>query len=87
MWTTQRTPEIWDSEAVDERMISQDEDAYRLARALAEKEGVFAGISSGSALWGAIEQAKRLKRGIVVVVLPDGGEKYLSTSLFDGSSK
>ncbi len=83
---TQRTPEIWDEASVDERMISGDDDSYRLARELALKEGVFVGISSGSALWGGIEQAKRLEKGVVVVVLPDGGEKYLSTPLFDGET-
>ena len=80
----QRTPEIWDPSAVDERMISEDEPSFRLARELATKEGIFAGISSGSAMWGAIEQARRLDKGVVVVVLPDGGSKYLSTKLFDG---
>ena len=81
--THQRTPDIWDPASVDERMISEDEPAFRLARELATKEGIFAGTSSGSALWGAIEQAKRLDRGHVVVILPDGGAKYLSTKLFD----
>ena len=81
--TSQRTPEIWDPRAVDERMICEDEPAYCLARELAAKEGIFAGISSGSALWGAIEQARRLDRGTVVVILPDSGSRYLSTKLFD----
>lgn len=80
---SQRTPEIWDPASVDERMICDDEPAFRLARELAAKEGIFAGISSGSALWGAIEQARRLDRGNVVVVLPDSGSKYLSTKLFE----
>lgn len=84
--TSQRVPEIWDPKCVDERMISKDDDAYRLARELATREGIFAGISSGSALWGAIEQAKRLDRGVVVVILPDRGEKYLSTPLFDSGT-
>ncbi|MDP6958251.1 MAG: cysteine synthase family protein [Planctomycetota bacterium] len=78
----QRTPEIWDESIVDERMISKDADAFSFARELALQEGIFAGISSGSALWGAIEQAKRLEKGTVVVLLPDGGEKYLSTTLY-----
>lgn len=81
----QRVPEIWDPAAVDERMISEDGPAYRLARELALQEGIFAGISSGSALWGAIEQARRLEQGTVVVVLPDSGSKYLSTKLFSFS--
>jgi cysteine synthase len=81
--TSQRTPEIWDPSAVDERMTCKDEPAFRLARELASREGIFAGISSGSAMWGAIEQAKRLDRGTVVAILPDSGAKYLSTRLFD----
>jgi cysteine synthase len=81
--TVQRVPEIWDPSSVDERMVCEDEPAFRLARELAAKEGIFAGISSGSAMWGALEQARRLERGTVVVVLPDSGSKYLSTRLFD----
>jgi cysteine synthase B len=81
--TAQRTPEIWDPRSVDERMICRDGPAFRLARQLATREGIFAGISSGSALWGAIEQARRLKKGNVVVLFPDSGAKYLSTKLFD----
>jgi cysteine synthase len=80
--TVQRVPEIWDPSAVDERMVSQDEDAFRLARELATQEGIFAGISSGSVMWAAIEQARGLEKGVVVAVLPDRGEKYLSTPLF-----
>ena len=81
--TAQRTPEIWEPASVDERMICRDGPAFRLARSLATKEGIFAGISSGSALWGAIAQARRLRRGTVVVLLPDSGSKYLSTKLFE----
>jgi cysteine synthase B len=80
--TSQRMPEIWDPSAVDERMICKDGPAFRLARELAAREGIFSGISSGSALWGAIEQAKRLQKGTVVVLFPDSGAKYLSTRLF-----
>ncbi len=81
--SVQRVPEIWDPASVDERMISEDEPSFRLARELATKEGIFAGISSGSAMWAAIEQAKRLEKGTVVVILPDSGSKYLTTKLFD----
>jgi cysteine synthase B len=81
--SSQRMPEIWDPASVDERMICKDGPAFRLARQLATKEGIFAGISSGSALWGALEQARRLKKGNVVVLFPDSGAKYLSTKLFD----
>jgi cysteine synthase len=81
--TVSRVPEIFDRSIVDERVIVTDDDAFRLARELALREGIFAGISSGTAIWAAIEQAKRLERGTVVAVLPDRGEKYLSTPLFD----
>ena len=81
--TANRVPEIWDDSIVDQRMICEDADAFRLARELARREGIFAGISSGTAVWAAIEQAKRLDRGVVVTVLPDRGEKYMSTPLFD----
>jgi cysteine synthase len=83
--SVQRVPEIWDPASVDERMISGDGPSFRLARELATKEGIFAGISSGSAMWAAIEQAKRLEKGNVVVILPDSGSKYLSTKLFDSA--
>ena len=79
----QRVPGIWEPTAVDERLVSEDEPSFRLARELATKEGIFAGISSGSAMWAAIEEAGKLDRGTVVVVLPDGGAKYLSTKLFE----
>jgi cysteine synthase len=79
--SVQRVPPIWDPSVVDERMVSEDEPAFRWARTLALKEGIFAGISSGSAVWAALEQAHRLDRGIVVVILPDSGYKYLSTKL------
>jgi cysteine synthase B len=82
--TANRVPEIFDAKIVDERMIVADADAFKTARELATKEGIFAGISSGTAVWAAIEQAKKLARGTIVAILPDRGEKYLSTSLFDG---
>jgi cysteine synthase len=81
--TAQRVPEIWDPSCVDERMICRDQDAFDYARRLAVEEGIFAGISSGSALWAAIEQARLLPSGVVVTLLPDRGDKYLSTPLFD----
>ena len=59
-----------------------DEDAFSAARRLAAEEGVFAGMSSGAALFAAIERARELDRGCIVAILPDGGERYLSTTLF-----
>ena len=59
-----------------------DEDAFSAARRLAAEEGVFAGMSSGAALSAAIERARELDGGCIVAILPDGGERYLSTTLF-----
>ncbi len=81
--TANRVPEIFDASIVDERMIVQDDAAFRTTKDLALKEGIFAGISSGTAVWASIEQAKKLAKGTIVTLLPDRGEKYLSTPLFD----
>ena len=67
---------------MDERYIVEDEDAYETARILAKEEGIFVGMSSGAAMFMALKKAQELKEGLIVVLLPDGGEKYLSTVLF-----
>jgi len=59
-----------------------DEDAYRTARQLAREEGIFVGMSSGAAMFVALQRAREMDRGLIVTILPDGGERYLSTSLF-----
>ena len=69
---------------VDEIIQVQEEDAISTTRQLAKKEGIFACISSGAACWAAIQVAKKFGKGkTVVVVLPDTGERYLSTDLFE----
>jgi cysteine synthase A len=76
-------PDIFDKDVVDEIIDITDEDAFKYSRILGKKEGILAGISSGANLAGAIIVAKRLGKGKkVVVILPDTGERYLSTSLF-----
>ncbi len=77
-----RVPPIWDPSVVDEKIVVADEDAFRAARDLARREGIFGGISSGTAVHAALVVASRLGRGRIVTVLPDRGEKYLSTDLF-----
>lgn len=79
-----RVPSIYDPAPIDRTLTSLDPDAFRLTRALAREEGLFCGISSGSALDGALRTAAELERGNVVVVFPDRGEKYLSTAVFAG---
>jgi cysteinyl-tRNA synthetase len=68
---------------LDEKVYIKDADAYETARRLAKEEGIFTGMSSGAAMFVALQKAKELKRGVIVVILPDGGEKYLSTPLYE----
>jgi cysteine synthase A len=77
-------PDVLNVDVVDEVIQVRDDDAVATARQLSIQEGVFCGISSGAAAWAAIEVAKRSEsRGkLIVVVLPDSGERYLSTTLF-----
>jgi cysteine synthase A len=77
-------PEILRSELIDEIIRVTNEDAGTMARRLAREEGILAGISSGAATWAALEVAKRPenKGKLTVVILPDTGERYLSTFLF-----
>ncbi len=64
-----------------------DEEAYQTARLLARKEGIFCGMSSGAAMAAAITVAKEMVSGTIVVIIPDGGERYLSTALFEDKTK
>jgi cysteine synthase A len=76
-------PDVLNRDVIDEIIQVRDEDAAATARDLALKEGILVGISSGAAAWAALQVAQRLGEGkVVVVVLPDGGERYLSTELF-----
>lgn len=75
-------PGIFERRRLDEKVNVSDEDAYETARLLAREEGLFVGMSSGAAMWAALRKARELKEGIIVVLLPDGGERYLSTTLF-----
>lgn len=77
-------PEILDTEIYDEILTASGEDACAAARLLGRSEGVLAGISSGAALWGALTLARRPENQgkTIVALLPDTGERYLSTTLF-----
>lgn len=77
-------PQVLDRKIYDEIFRVKNEDAFQTTRLLAKKEGVLAGISSGAALYAAIEIAKRPEniRKQIVVLLPDTGERYLSTPVF-----
>jgi len=78
-------PGVLNRGIIDEILRVKEEDAGRIARELAKKEGILVGISSGAALWGALQVARRPenKDKLIVAILPDSGERYLSTWLFD----
>ena len=75
-------PKIYHSEKLDEKITVKDDPAYEMTRLLATKEGIFVGMSSGAAVAGAFEVAKQMHSGMIVVILPDRGDRYLSTTLF-----
>ena len=77
-------PEVLNTKIIDEIIKVKNEDAFSTSRRLVREEGIFAGISSGAALWAALALAKRLsEEKKIVVILPDTGERYLSTDLFE----
>ncbi|GBC88879.1 Cysteine synthase B [bacterium HR13] len=75
-------PGIFDETFLDRTMFVETEQAYEMTKRLALEEAIFAGQSSGAALYAALELAKELEEGVIVVIFPDGGEKYLSTAPF-----
>ncbi len=75
-------PKIYNALSLDEKVTVEDEEAFETSRLLAVKEGLFVGMSSGAAVAGALRLAKGMKKGIIVTLLPDRGDRYLSTSLF-----
>lgn len=75
-------PEIYDINEIDESILIDTEEAYEMARRIVREEGIFVGMSSGAAMLAATRVIERLDAGVVVVILPDRGEKYLSTNLF-----
>jgi cysteinyl-tRNA synthetase len=75
-------PEIFEKERLDQKLNVADEDAYEMARRLAREEGIFVGMSSGAAMVAACRVAAKMAAGTLVVLFPDNGERYLSTSLF-----
>jgi cysteine synthase B len=75
-------PGIYDENAFDEKITIEDGDAFETARLLAVREGLFTGMSSGAAVAAALQVAAKMKKGVVVALLPDRGDRYLSTTLF-----
>lgn len=77
-------PSIYDPSMIDETIMVETEEAYKMSRLIIQKEGIFVGMSSGAAMYAAYEIARKIKTGNIVVIFPDRGEKYLSTNLFKG---
>ena len=75
-------PEIFDKKRLDRIVNIDDEEAFEMTRRLAREEGLFVGMSSGAAMVIARQQAQSMAEGTIVVIFPDGGERYLSTPLF-----
>jgi cysteine synthase B len=75
-------PAIYDPSQIDITIMVETEIAYEMTRQIAKQEGVFVGMSSGAAMYAAIEIAKQIESGTIVTIFPDRGEKYLSTNLF-----
>jgi cysteine synthase B len=81
-WPKEYLPKIYEKERVDEIVDVSQAQAEHWTRELSQKEGVFAGISSGGAVYCALELAKRLSSGLIVAIICDRGDRYLSGSVF-----
>ena len=87
-WTPDFIPEVLDPSVIDKLVTVKDEEAIQVARDLAVHEGIFCGISCGATMAGALKVAEHAPEGSTFcVMLPDTGERYLSTPLFDGISE
>jgi len=75
-------PSIYDPSQIDITIMVETEVAYEMTRQIVKQEGIFVGMSSGAAMYAAIEIAKKASSGTIVTIFPDRGEKYLSTDLF-----
>lgn len=75
-------PEIYDEKRLHQKLMIEDDDAYETARQLALQMGIFVGMSSGAAAAGALQIAQQIDAGTIVTILPDRGDRYLSTNLF-----
>jgi len=75
-------PKIYHAEKLDEKIVMEDGEAFEMTRVLAQREGVFVGLSSGAAVAAALHMAKLIGSGTIVVILPDRGDRYLSVMQF-----
>lgn len=81
-WPKAYLPSFFDVDWVDELMAIQQQDAENMMRLLAKKEGIFAGVSSGGAIWAALQLAEKLENAVIVAIICDRGDRYLSSGVF-----
>jgi len=81
-WPEEYLPKIYQPERVDRIIEVSQADAENMMRRLAQEEGVFAGVSSGGAVWAALELSKQVDAAVIVVIVCDRGDRYLSTGVF-----
>ncbi|WP_439585794.1 cysteine synthase CysM [Dyadobacter bucti] len=81
-WPVEYLPKIFDRSRVDKIIEVTQDDAVKMTRKLAKEEAVFAGMSSGGATWAAVELAKEINEGVIVCIICDRGDRYLSSDLF-----
>ncbi len=75
-------PSIYDPSAIDETIMVETEVAFEMTRQIVKQEGIFVGMSSGAAMYAAVKIAEKIESGVIAVIFPDRGEKYLTTDLF-----
>ena len=82
-WSPEFLPKIYEAERVDRIIDVSQEEATEMTRALAKQEGILAGMSSGGAMTAALKLANEIDEGVIVSIICDRGDRYLSTSLFE----
>jgi S-sulfo-L-cysteine synthase (O-acetyl-L-serine-dependent) len=83
-WPVEYMPTIFDGKRVDELRYVSQKNAENMTRKLATEEGIFAGISSGGALYTALQLSKEVENAVIVSIVCDRGDRYLSTGVFPG---
>ena len=86
-WSEEYLPEIFDRDRVDQVMVVDQKDAERVMKNLATQEGIFCGVSSGGAVFAALELSKQLSNATIVAIICDRGDRYLSTGVFKANDE
>jgi cysteine synthase B len=82
-WSPAYLPKIFDAKKVDQVIEVSEQEAREMTKRLAKEEGVFAGMSSGGAVTAALKLSKTIQSGVIVAIICDRGDRYLSSDLFD----